>query len=355
MRPDRRFAPPAGERGAALLTVLLLVAILSVVTAVALERLTLASRMTRNLVSADQGRAYLLAAEQAAAIQLGDLIKARADRTTLAGGWLGTPQIVPLPGGQAIARVRDAGNCFNLNSVVKSAGTGSAALASMLAARAGESPAAGDGGRYSGRPEGIAQFSALMRLLGIERAVADQIAVSTADWIDTDDAPGPGGAEDSYYSRIDPPYLTAGGLIADPSELRVINGVSADVYQRVRPWICALPVTDLSPINVNTLLPDQAVLLAMLAPDALRIEEARQVLALRPADGYGSLVAFWGQPALARAGLTEAVTEQVRVTSRWLEVALSIDLGGDEMSETVLYDAGQSPARLIRRVRGEGS
>ncbi len=329
---ETRSIPPQ-ERGAALLTVLLLVAILSVITAVALERLTLASRMTRNLVSADQGRAYLLAAEQAAGVQLGDMIKSRPDRTTLAGGWLGTPQILPLPGGQAVARVRDAGNCFNLNSVVSGGGMD---------------------GKMVARPEGIAQFSALMRLLGVDRLVADQIAVSTADWIDEDNVPGPGGAEDEYYSRIDPPYLTANNLIADPSELRVINGVSADVYQRVRPWVCALPETALSPININTLLPDQAVLLAMLVPDKLPIERARQVLAQRPADGYGSLNTFWAQPALASLGLGQSGTEQTRLTSRWLEVALTVDLGGDQVDETVLYDAAQQPARLVRRVRGEG-
>lgn len=328
------FRPvPLHERGAALLTVLLLVAILSVITAIALERLTLSSRMTRNLVSADQGRAYLLAAEQAAAVQLGDLVAGRADRTTLAGGWLGTPQVLALPGGSAVARVRDAGNCFNLNSVVSSA------IAD---------------GNFTARKEGITQFAALMRLLGVDQTVADQIAVSTADWIDEDKIAGSGGAEDEYYSRFDPPYLTAGGLIADPSELRVINGMSPDIYQRVRPWVCALPETVLSPINVNTLLPDQAVLLAMLAPGKLPIEQARQVLAQRPMDGYGSLVGFWGQPVLASLGLSQQVTEQTRLTSRWFEVVLSVDLGGDQVNETVLYDARKTPARLIRRVRGEG-
>lgn len=340
MAPDVRCPQ---ERGAALLTVLLLVAILSVITAVALQRLTLSSRMTRNLVSADQGRAYLLAAEQAAGIQLGDLIKSRPDRTTLEGGWLGTPQVIPLPGGQAVARVRDVGNCFNLNSLVTSGEGGS-----------GAAPPTANG-KLTARPEAIAQFSALMRLLGVERSVADQIAVSTADWIDEDSVPGPGGAEDEYYSRISPPYLAANGLIADPSELRVINGVSPDVYQRVRPWICALPEPILSPININTLLPDQAVLLAMLAPDKLGIEQARQVLAQRPVEGYGSLNMFWAQPALASLGLGQSGTEQTRLTSRWLEVALTVDLGGDQVDETVLYDAAQRPARLIRRVRGEGS
>src|SRR5689334_13085144 len=93
------------ERGAALLTVLLLVAILSVVTAIALERLTIASRMTRNTVSADQGRAYLLSAEQMAATRIADLVALRPDRTTLEGGWLGQDQGISVPGGIVTARM----------------------------------------------------------------------------------------------------------------------------------------------------------------------------------------------------------------------------------------------------------
>ncbi len=89
-----RHAAPGrnSEAGAALLTVLLLVAILAVIAAIALDRLILASRMTRNIVSADQGRAYLIAAEQIAGTRIEDLLAARADRTTLTGDWLGTPQ-----------------------------------------------------------------------------------------------------------------------------------------------------------------------------------------------------------------------------------------------------------------------
>src|SRR3546814_5372505 len=68
--------PPARERGAALLTVLLLVAVMSVVTATLLERLTIATRLTGNAGALDQVRAYTLSAEALAAARIGDLIAA---------------------------------------------------------------------------------------------------------------------------------------------------------------------------------------------------------------------------------------------------------------------------------------
>jgi len=327
--PISRTAPP-GESGAALMTVLLLVAILSVIAAIALERLTLASRMTRNIVSADQGRAYLLAAEQIASLRIADLVAARADRTTLEGGWLGVPQPMVVPGGTVTARVADGGNCFNLNSLVRGS-TGSSQQS------------------FTARPEGMAQFANLMRLLGVDSRTAEQVAGATADWIDSDNFAGPNGAEDDYYAQLKPAYRTANNMMADPSELRMVSGVTPELYQRLRPWLCTLPVARLSPINVNTLLPGQAVLLAMIEPNRLGIETARQLLAQRPAGGYGSMPAFWQQGPLAALSLPEAVKEQFQQKSRWFEVSFSADLGGDKVEEIVLYDAGSGPARVVRR------
>jgi general secretion pathway protein K len=327
-------APRRAETGAALLTVLLLVAILAVIAALALERLTLASRMTRNIVSADQGRAYMLAAEQIAATRIADLLAVNKDRTTLAGDWVGVPQTMGVPGGTVTALLRDAGNCFNLNSLVF---------------RGERAPGSNAPEPLVARQVAITQFAGLMRLLGIEIGRAEQVAVSVADWIDTDMTPGPGGAEDEHYGGFSPAYRTANALIADPSELRMVQAVTPEIYERLRPWVCALPVTDLSPINVNTLLPGQAVLLAMIAPDRLSIEQARQVLARRPPDGYGSLIAFWNQPPLPALGLNDAAKQQLQQKSRWFEIGFSADLGGDRVEETVLYDAGGVGVRVVRR------
>ncbi|HEX7742754.1 MAG TPA: type II secretion system minor pseudopilin GspK, partial [Sphingobium sp.] len=221
------------ERGAALLTVLLLVAVMAVVASTALERLALATRMTGNGGAIDQARAFADAGTEIARLRIGDLVAANPGKTTLAGGWMGAPQPISVPGGAATARVTDGGNCFNLNSVV-----------------AGDNEA-----NLKVRPVGVLQFQALLQALGVDARQAQAAAASLGDWIDTDSVPQPGGAEDETYAQGARPYRTANRFMVDPSELRAVNGVSPAIYDLVRPWVCALPTADLSPINVNTLLP----------------------------------------------------------------------------------------------------
>ncbi|WP_223262564.1 type II secretion system minor pseudopilin GspK [Sphingobium sp. SCG-1] len=323
-------ALPENERGAALLTVLLLVAVMSVIAATALERVTLATRLTGNAGIQAQARAYADAAETIARLRIADLVAAQPGKTTLAGGWLGTPQQLPVPGGTATARVTDSGNCFNLNSVVQ-----------------------GGDADLKFRPAGINQFQALMKALAVDPRQAQFIATSLADWIDSDAIPLPGGGEDEVYLRLPQPYRTSNRLMSDPSELRAVQGVTPAVYSVLRPWTCALPISDLSPINVNTLLPQQAPLLAMLLDGKASVEQARQWLAQRPAEGYGSLPAFWAVPSRAGFAPTDEVSTQTKLTSRWFAVNIDVELGGMDMSETALIDAQSTPAKLVYRRWGE--
>src|SRR3546814_11306196 len=85
-----------------------------------------------------------------------------------------------------------------------------------------------------------------------------------------------------------------------------MRGVTPSIYATLRPWICALPTSDLSPINVNTLRPDQAPLIAMLAPEQLSIGDARRAIAARPLRGYDSVEAFWKSGALKGVGVAPA-------------------------------------------------
>ncbi|HUD95081.1 type II secretion system minor pseudopilin GspK [Sphingobium sp.] len=328
--PDPR---KSSEQGAALLTVLLLVAVMAVVAAGALERLALATRMTGNGGAVDQARAYADAGTEIARLRIGDLVASNPARMTLAGGWLGAPQAIPVPGGVATARVIDAGNCFNLNSVVS-----------------GQSEAA-----LKVRPVGVSQFQGLLQVLGVDVRQAQAAAASLADWIDSDSVPQPGGAEDDYYAKGERPYRAANRMMVDPSELRAVAGITPAIYDLVKPWICALPVTDLSPININTLLPDQAPLFAMLLPDELSVAQARQLLAQRPADGYGSTVQFWALPSLAGLSPMTEVSEQVKLTTGFFGVDVSVDVGGTQLVERALIDARQSPATLVRRNWGAGA
>ena len=154
---------------------------------------------------------------------------------------------------------------------------------------------------------------------------------------------------------MDRPYRAANRMMIDPSELRAVAGITPAIYDLAKPWICALPVTDLSPININTLLPEQAPLFAMLLPGELSVGQARQLLAQRPADGYGSVPGFWKLPSLVGLSPAAEVAEQVKLRTGFFGVTVSVDVGGTQVVERALIDARQSPAQLVRRSWGAGA
>ena len=325
----RRGDQPA-ERGAALLTVLLLVALIAVLAGTALEKLRLSTRLGSNAVAMDQARAYSYAAETLALTKVSDLLKTNSARVTLAGGWSGRPIPLPLPGGVATARVTDGGNCFNLNSLVVE--TAPSLYASYTPTRL--------------------EFARLIRLVGGPSASAESIAAATSDWIDSDSNPIDLGAEDSSYGGQATPYRTANTLMGDPSELRAVAGVTPAIYAKLRPWICALPIAKPSKINVNTLLPEQAPLLAMLLPDTLTVEGARQALLRRAPEGYADVAAFWATPSLSAVTSGDAQA-QTAVTTTWFALQVDVTLGDTELEQHGLIDANILPARLAVRQWGE--
>ena len=324
MRPRR-----PGERGAALLTVMLLVAIIAVMAATALERLRLGTRLTANAVALDQARGLAFAAEALATGRVTDLLRRDSSRVTLLGNWSDRPYTIPIPGGLATARVTDGGNCFNLNSLVTDLN-----------------------GTYVADPTAVAQFARLARLLNVPGG--DAIAAAAADWIDSDDQPLGSGAEDSSYAGLATPYRTAGTLMADPSELRAVAGVTAEAYRKLRPLLCTLPHAARSRLNVNTLTPEQAPLVAMLFNDTVGVATAAAALLRRPPGGFGDTQDFW--KIFAAAGDTNAAAEQqTDVTTKWFNLRVDVTVGGSELQERALIDATSLPARLVSRQWGEAS
>lgn len=317
------------ERGTALLTVLLLVAVVATISATALDRIGIATRLAVNVSGVSQGRSWLATAELLALTRIEDLLGNDNAQTTLAGNWMGVERSIALPtGGLARVTVRDGGNCFNLNSLAEKRPDGSSIA----------------------RPLAVRQFVALMTLLGIDTGKAERIAQSTADYVDSDSIPLPDGGEDSAAAAI-----PANQMMADASELRSVRNVDGRDYQLVRRWVCALPTSDLSPLNVNTLLPEQAPLLAMLGPGVLDIGIARAQIAARPASGYGSVLEFWGTAPFAGLSLPEEATRQVQVKSRFFDLEAAVEANGLAIAETALIDATTTPARIARRQWGEAS
>ncbi|HEU0099088.1 MAG TPA: type II secretion system minor pseudopilin GspK [Allosphingosinicella sp.] len=320
---------PPSERGAALLAVLVLVVIMAAIAAGAFERLRLSTAMAMNGAALDQARGYALGIEDLLALRIDDLAGQDAYVTTLAGDWNGTERRIPLPGaGLASGTVRDGGNCFNLNSLVQ----GDAAA-----------------GALAQRPAAIEQFVALMIVLGLPEPTARRIAAATADWIDSDDQTSPQGAEDGAYSGSEPAYRTGNTLLADPSELRAVAGVTPETYRTLRPFLCALPAADMSPINVNTLMPRDAPLLAMFAPAKARPDRLRGLIASRPKDGWRNTYDFWRSAEGAGLETSSDPMSQLQLKTYWFTIDVSVRFEDSEMEEWALVDARLAPAKVVAR------
>ena len=300
----------AQERGAALLSVLLLVAVMAVIAATALDRLTLATRLAGAAASVDQARAFAYAGEALVLRRAGDIAQSRDD------AWLARDYPLPLPGGRAAGRLSDATNCFNLNALVAETGSG----------------------RYTQRPLAVQQFAALARLAGINEGEAAAIAAAAADWIDSDPAEVPLGAEDAAYRAMTPAYLPANTLMADVSELKAVRGVTAAHYARLKAYVCVLPVAEPVRINVNTLRPTEAALVAALWAESLTVAQVRSALAARPRDGYGSATRFWQAAPFQGLSPPQDVAEQIVVSPRWILLTSRVEMGDTGLDVRSLID-----------------
>jgi general secretion pathway protein K len=235
-----------------------------------------------------------------------------------------------MPDGAAVdAAVRDGGNCFNLNSVAEIKGPGV----------------------FASRLIGIRQFEDFMRVLGVPQDGARRISEAAGDWVDSDGDRSPAGAEDANYGADR--YRTGNTLFAEPSELRALSGVTPEIFALLRPWLCALPTAELSPININTLSVEQAPLLSMLSPGQIPVETARQVIAVRPAAGWASLSDFYRTRELIAVNLPLDVQMQPQLRTRWFRADLQVELQGAELRETVLLDARVAPSRVVARRWGQ--
>lgn len=305
------------REGMALLTVLLLVAVMSVVAVAILDDVRFSVRRTTNVETQSQAQWYAAGAEILARGQIKRLLAAGPARTPLEPEWNGRTLSFPIDGGVLTATVSDGQACFNLNSLVL-----------------------GVGEDLTARPLGAVQFRALGRAVGAPDSRMQAIADALTDWLDADSVPLPLGAEDGAYAGLATPYRTGGVLLAEVSELRAIKGVDADTWRRLRPYVCALPTSRLSPLNVNTLTPEQAPLLTMLTGGLLPPPRARAVIASRPRDGWPDAAAFWAQPALAALPVPDEARDQITVLTRFFDLRVDVELGGSHAVRTALLEAG---------------
>ena len=201
---------PKHERGIALLIALLTVALAAVLIAGLLDRGELALARTRNALRGEQAEAYAQALEAyAARILIKDLDDGEQDDHS--DLWASPLPPQQVPGGVMLASLTDLNGCFNLNNL-----------------------GAGDDGTW------LTMFGRLLAAVGVDA----EIATAVKDWI------GPTDSADGFYLAQPLPYRSAQRAFAHVSELRLVRGVTGEVYARLAPYVCALPPG--TRINANT-------------------------------------------------------------------------------------------------------
>ena len=222
------------QRGVAIITALLIVAIATTISISISTRLQLDVRRTGNVIAGDQAYLYTLAAENwSQRILQQDRKDSEIDH--LGEDWAIELPPLPVEGGYIQGRLTDLQSCFNVNTLLDD-GTDTNADNNA------------DNNAVTGTKLARTRLERLLTNLKIDKSYAEAII----DWIDSDlQTTIPDGAEDVYYMNLDQPYRTANTPLQSISELRLIKGFEDPlVYATVLPHVCAFGVN--TPINVNT-------------------------------------------------------------------------------------------------------
>ncbi|MCQ8103508.1 type II secretion system minor pseudopilin GspK [Methylomonas sp. SURF-2] len=179
----------------------------------------------------------------------------------------------------------------------------------------------------------------LLRHLELNGELLDAIL----DWIDADgDIRYPFGAEDEAYSRRQPPGRAANREFADLGELRLIQGVTPEVFRKLRPFVSVLP--GYAPINVNTAAPE---VLRCLADDI----SADRAASMFRASGkpFADLDEFLKDEAVLGSGIGRY---GLSVQSKYFLLAGSVDMGGTRLRfESLLRKDGDGAVAVVGRAR----
>lgn len=203
----------AQQRGVALLTAILLVALGTILATGIAYQNAMSARRGAATFALDQSIQIAEAAEALAAYALAQDMKEGQTVDHAQEVWakpFGPVEVVP---GVALeAKLEDATARFNLNSLVD--------------------------GNGAADPNAVAEFKALLRNIGLEEKWASLLV----DWIDRDHNPYDfDGAEDSLYSSQTPAYRTIDRPISSISELLALPGFGRDRYLQLARYVVALP------------------------------------------------------------------------------------------------------------------
>lgn len=322
----------SSQSGVALIVVLLLLAVMTAIAASMSERLFINFHRAGNQVNHQQAYWYSLGVEALAKVGIEQSYKDN-ETINLSQPWALKEQTYPLDYGTAKGKLVDMQACFNIN------------VLTSVKARV----------ETAQKPFLVKVWQNIIEQQDVEPYTAEVIADSSWDFVDNDaNVLTSYGAEDSTYEGFQPPYLTANGFLADRSELRAIQQVSAPIMDKLFPLVCALPTNEWK-LNVNTISEDQADILAALFQPHLSSSNAKELIANRKFDGWDSIDSFMSEPVIN--GIEEKVRKEaqahIAVDSQYFELDAQVMVDESRVRiRSLLYSKDRKQATVVRRSFG---
>lgn len=219
------------QQGVALITILVMVALATILAA------TIAKRQFNTTENTDylkrQNQSFMYAQSGEAFLQ--ELLVNDAENAPnvdhLNELWAKPMPVFPIDGGYVAGVLQDESGKFNLNSLLKEDGTINESAKKW--------------------------FEQLLTKVGL----SPQLSEAVIDWQDLDDdVAGAMGAESAYYGHLSRPYLASNDKFYSIEQLKQVRGFEGGNFKLIEPYITAQPNVE-SKVNINTA---SGVLLASL-------------------------------------------------------------------------------------------
>ena len=233
------------QQGIALITILVMVALATILAATIAKRQANTAENTAYLMRQNQSLLYAKSAEAFFSELLVDDADNAGAVDSLQENWAKPMPTFPVEDGFVSGTLQDESGKFNLNSLVNDEGVPN--------------------------PQAKLWFEKLLLRVGLPEKLSEAVI----DWQDADDEiSGTMGAENSYYQGLPQGYLAANSKFHNVEELKLVRGFEDQKYLQIVDYVSALPASD-SKVNVNTA---PAMLLASLDPklDINAVEQALQ-------------------------------------------------------------------------------
>ncbi|SHK65877.1 general secretion pathway protein K [Marinobacter antarcticus] len=313
---------PKKQQGVALIMVLLAMALIVMLASGMTQQQSIRVFKAGHYLAQQQGQSIALGAEAfARQILVRDFEEDKEDSLmvdSLDEFWAMNAAILPLDdNGVAEVQIDDLGGRINLNDLVSATGQ--------------VDPVTKD------------RLVRLLIALGITGISVDALV----DWIDpNDETVSAYGAEDGQYLMAEPGFRAANQPFVSVSELRLIEGMTEEIYVAMRPHVTTLPVSGIG-INVNTATAE----VLMSLHEELTTAQAASILERREEEPFENLQDFLALPEFAGLGLKPAglvlqtrffeVVSRITYDNRVVNMVSTVFRNQEGNVRTVHRDTGQ--------------